>query len=81
MEHLLLEYFKDKPVLLNAYYKYKTVVMNVVLLCMLFLAILARTEAIKSFAFGIAAGIVLINLGQSISAMRSKGSGSKSFNG
>ena len=80
MEQLLLEYFKNNPALLHAYYKYKTVLMNIVLLCMLCLAILAKTEGMRSFAFGIAAGIVLISLGQSISAMRSKDS-SKSFNG
>ena len=77
MEHLLLEYFKDKPVILHAYYRYKVVLMNLVLLCMLCTAILAKTNGMKSFAFGIAAGIVLINFGQSISNLRSKDNSNK----
>ena len=77
MEHLLLEYFKDKPAILNSYFKYKTVLMNSVLLFMLCIAIVAKTEGMKSFSFGIAAGIVLINLGQSISNLRNKDSGNK----
>jgi hypothetical protein len=81
MEHLLLEYFKDKPAILNSYYKYKAVIINLALLCMLCMAIIARTEAMKSLAFGIAAGIVLINLGQSITHIRSKDSSNKSVNG
>jgi len=77
MENILLEYLKDKPGVINAYYKYKTVLMNVLLLSMLCIAILARTEGMKSFAFGIAAGIVLINLGQSITSLRDKESHNK----
>ena len=81
MENILLEYLKDKPAILHAYYRYKVVLMNLVLLCMLCTAILAKTNGVKSFAFDIAAGIVLINLGQSISSLRSKDNSNKSVNG
>jgi hypothetical protein len=81
MEHLLLEYFKDKPAILNTYARYKTVLMNVVLVLMLCTAIVAKTDGVRSFSLGIAAGIVLINLGQSVSNLRSRESDSKSVNG
>ncbi len=81
MEHLLLEYFRDKPAIVNAYFRYKVISMNIALLCILCTAILAKTELVRSFSLGIAAGIVIITLGQSINSLRDKGSANKSVNG
>ena len=70
MEHLLLLYFKDKPQLLQAYYKFRLVLANVIVLGSICVGMLAKNESLKSFSLGLAAGIVLINVGQSISNLR-----------
>lgn len=70
MEHLLLLYFKDRPALLQAYARFRLVLMNVVVLASICTGILVKHEGIRSFSLGLAAGIVLINLGQNISSIR-----------
>jgi hypothetical protein len=74
MEHLLLIYFKDKPGLIQAYHRLKPVLANIIVLCSVCVSILARTESMRSFSLGLAAGIVMINIGQGISSLRNEGS-------
>jgi len=81
MEHLLLLYFKDKPALIHAWHKLKLVLMNVIILGAICISILAKTETVRSFSLGLAAGIVLINLGETISKLRSVDDSNKSVNG
>ena len=80
MEHLLLLYFKDKPALLHAWHRLRMVLINALLLCLICTSILAKNEGIRSFSLGLAAGIVIINLGQSISSFRNADDRNKSVN-
>ena len=81
MEHLWLEYFKDKPAVLNAYFRYKIVLLNLGVLVMLCVAMLAKTDLVRSLSLGMVTGIVLISLGQSVHSLKSKDSSNKSVNG
>ncbi len=53
------------------YLKYRLVMMNAALLCAIVVCFLAKTESVKSLSFGLAAGIALIEFGESISRLRS----------
>ena len=86
MKYLLFTYFKDKPELLNIYSRLRPVLVNVLLLVTLCMALLAKSEKIRSFSVGFATGLVLINTGESIGRLRSNGNkkiqvGSESVNG
>jgi hypothetical protein len=71
MDDLLLMWLKDKPELLSIWLKYKPVVVNLVLLVCICTALLAKAEKLKSFSLGLAAGIVIINIGQAVSILQS----------
>lgn len=73
MEHLLMQYFKDKPHLMQAYHKLKLILANIIVLCSICAGMLAKDGSIRSFCLGLAAGIVLINIGQSINSLRNAG--------
>ncbi len=86
MEDLLLYFFKDNPGVINTYYKYRLVLINVLLLATICTAILANTDKVRSLSLGLAIGIVIVNIGESISRIRSNESkklhaGSESVNG
>jgi hypothetical protein len=55
------------------YLKYRSVMMNIALLCAIVICFLVKSESVKSLAFGLAAGIALIELGESITRLRSRG--------
>ncbi len=81
MEHLLLLYFKDKPALQKAYYKFRLVLLNIIVLSSICTGILVKNENIRSFSLGLAAGIVLIILGQNISSIRNADGHNNHLNG
>ena len=81
MEHLLLLYFKDKPALIHAYHRFRPVLVNMIILCSICISILAKSETMRSFSLGLAAGIVVVNLGQNISSIRNEEDRKKSVNG
>ena len=71
MEDLVLYFFKDRPEVISNYYRYRTVAMNVLLLIAVCIGLLAGNEKIRSFSLGLAAGVLLVNTGESISRLRS----------
>ncbi len=86
MEDLLLYFFKDNPGVINTYNKFRPVLVNALLLVTICIAILANNDKIRSLSLGLALGIVLVNIGESISRLRSNESkkfraGSESVNG
>ena len=74
MEALLLYFFRDKPEVISAYYKFRPVLINIMLLVAIATAMLANTDKMRSLALGIAIGIVIVNIGESINRLRSNGS-------
>ena len=80
MEHLLLLYFKDKPAVLHAWHRLRMVLINVLLLGLICTSILAKRDNVRSFSLGVAAGIVMLNLGQSINTIRNVDDRDKSVN-
>jgi hypothetical protein len=85
MQDVLLYFFKNKPEVINTYYKYRSVMINVVLFGVIATAILAKSDLVRSLSLGMASGIVLVNIGESISRLRGNGSkklqaGSESVN-
>ena len=86
MEDLLLYFFKETPGVINTYYKFRPVLINALLLVTISSAILANTDKVRSLSLGVAIGIVLVNIGESISRLRGNESkklraGSESVNG
>ena len=86
MEDILIYIFKDKPEVVNSYFKYRSVFVNALLLATIGIAILADSDKVRSLSLGFAIGIVIINIGESISRLRSNESrklraGSESVNG
>jgi hypothetical protein len=86
MEDLLLYFFKDKPEVINNYYKYRPLTINIILLVIIGTALLAKNEMLRSLSLGMASGILLVNIGEGISRLRVSGSkklhaGSESVNG
>ncbi len=53
------------------YLKYRHIMMNAVLLGAIVVCFLAKSDGVRSLAFGLASGIALIELGESISRVRS----------
>jgi len=70
MADILLYFFKDSPDLINTYFKLRPVLINALLLCAITIAMLATTEKMRSLSLGFAIGILLINIGESISRLR-----------
>ena len=70
MADILLYFFKDRPDLINTYFKLRPVLINALLLCAITIAMLATTEKMRSLSLGFAIGILLINIGESISRLR-----------
>ena len=81
MEHLLLLYFKDKPALLHAYHRLRTILTNLLVLGCICTGILASNGGLRSFSLGLAAGVVLINIGHSLSQLRAADDHNKQVNG
>ncbi len=73
MEALLLYFFRDRPEVISTYYKFRPVLINVMLLVAITIAMLANTDKVRSLALGIAIGIVIVNIGESINRLRSNG--------
>jgi hypothetical protein len=71
MEYILLTYFSDRPGMITAWHKFRPVAINATLLGLLILGLLAKTDVVRSIALGMATGIVLVNLGESINWLRS----------
>ncbi len=72
MEDLILLYFKDKPWVLGLWHRYKSLATNIMLLVAICVSILAQSERYRSLGLGLAAGIVLINIGQNINKVQSR---------
>ena len=70
MADILLFIFKNRPDVVSIYYKYRHIIVNFLLLCSIAVAILAASEKMRSLSLGFAAGIVMINIGESISRLR-----------
>ncbi len=51
------------------YFKYRQIIINAVLFCAIIVAFLNKTETIRSLSFGLASGIALITLGESINRL------------
>ena len=53
-----------------SYVKYRLVLKNAVLLCAVFVAIFSKTEKVRSLSLGVASGILVIELGESIDRIK-----------
>ena len=67
---MLLFIFKDRPQVINLYYKYRHILISMLLLLSLATAMLTSNEKLRSLSLGFAIGVVLINIGESISRLR-----------
>ncbi len=74
MEDLVLYFFKDRPEVINLYYRYRPVLVNLLLLLAVCTGLLVGSDKIRSFSLGLAASILLVNTGESIGRLRSSGS-------
>ena len=86
MEDVLLYFFKHRPEVINTYYKYRSLLINVILCVTICIAMLAKTDTARSFALGFAIGIVIVNIGEGVSRLRGNtskklGIGGESVNG
>ena len=79
MEALLLYFFRERPEVISAYYKYRPVLINMILLVTLATAILSHSEKVRSLSLGLAVGVVLVNIGESVARLR--GNNSKKVHG
>ncbi len=70
MADILLLIFKDRPEVINFYYKYRSVLISTLLLCTLTTALLANNDKLRSLSLGFAIGIVIVNIGESVSRLR-----------
>lgn len=52
------------------FFKYRKVLKSAVLLCAVFVAIFSKTEKIRSLSLGVAAGVLVIDLGESVDRIR-----------
>jgi hypothetical protein len=55
------------------YLKYRNVMMNAVLLCAILFAIQGKNDTVRSLSLGLASGIALVQLGESINRLKSRG--------
>ena len=73
MEDLVLYFFKERPEVIMAYYRYRPVAVNILLLAAVCTGLLAGNEKIRSLSLGLAAGILLVKTGESIVRLRNSG--------
>ena len=52
------------------FFRYRKVLKNAVLLCAVFVAIFSKTEKVRSLSLGVAAGVLVIELGESIDRIK-----------
>ena len=73
MEDLVLYFFKERPEVISAYYRYRPVAVNILLLVAVCTGLLAGSDKIRSFSLGLAAGVLLVKTGESIGRLRNSG--------
>jgi hypothetical protein len=66
MKDILAYFFADKPEVLSSYQKYRTVVINALLLVTITVALLTNSDNTRSLSLGFALGIVIVTMGRNL---------------